>query len=748
MPRASIRPEPVVRQLIVLASALCLVLGACRPASPDADDEGSGAPPATGGSGDEAPAPTEADAETAPSGATDDGTPADDGPAGATAGTASPDGTPEDPSDDGERVEGTGDEGASEGNGADPTTDAAPDAADLTAPLMRMPPGASMAFAIDLEVLNAWTADVVRVSSDGGLDAAMGGLLARAVGAPALAERIRVPAEGVLTLGAWGDDGDDVSWFAPAGALTTPPADGGAAASVAGDVRAARRGDAIAVGRGFGVTAFAGGAAGGLDTAEVAGAADALPTNGAAMVGWWSAAQVDAALPGIGAAVDGAALAVDPDGSVRIALATGDPDTVLRALGRGQAWTSMALGQWRREASTDFSAAVAIVARQVDLAWSRLSVTPHEGHVELRLAAPTCGGPMRNLPVAMALLGVTEAAAHDDAAPSIAFAATTVETAGCDAVQGPAPTVPTALARLAPSEAVPGLVVLADVGAIARHISPDAGGLLPARIDIDVLDAAVGGRPFGLDGWQDDAAHVGAWIEAAEGAPERALVLPRGIADLDAVQQAGPGARIGEMVLNAVVPGGLLFATRGTPAATRLDASDASPWVDAAARLPDDTLAAVLIPASLIDPWLARLPAGDGAAVEAAARASGILAIAWTASRGPMLVLGPGVDGASVRAALPSALATGIAAIGRYGVMPPDARTALGERLGHLASGLTIDATDDRTALVFEGGGAAFVATALTVALPAIGGALENPGFDLPQVTPQLIYDAARPTTP
>lgn len=731
-----------MRLLAVFALAPILALTACRPAATDDVGDGSADPAAT----DESE-PTVAE--------TAEVVTASDGEARAGSGDA--------PGDEALVLEAGADAvvGTSDARGVvEPSANGAVEAetpqsgsghetADLSAPVMRMPPGASTAVAVDLAALHTLTSGLPRVSAEAGLDDALGNLLARAVGAPGIADRVRAPETGVLTVGAWGDDGDDITWFAPVDALSTPPADGGAAASIGESARAARRGPHVAVGRGFGVTAFAGDAAGGLDTATIAGAADALRTDGAMLAAWWTADRVDEALPGIGAAVDGIALAVDPDGGIRIALAAADPDSVLRTLGRGQAWLSMAFGQWRRSAPTDASAAVALAARHADLVWSRFTVTPHDGYVAIRMAAPECGGPLSNVPTALAVLGIVEAAAHDEAAPSIAFVPTSVDTASCEGPLGPPPSVPVGLARLAPTESSPGLVVLADMGGIVRHLAPDAGGLLPARIAWDALDAAAGGRPFGLDGLGDTEGHIGAWIEGATGAgAERALVLPRGIADLDVVQNAGPGAVIGDMVLNAVVPGGLLFATRGAPAAARLDEDGDTPWTRAAERLPDDTLAALLVPASLVDPWLTRLPSGDGAAVDAAMRSSEVVSIAWSASQGPALVFGPGVDGAAVRAALPSALATGVASIGRYGALAPDAQADLIGRLDHLAAGMRIDADDTRTLLVFEGGSGALAATVFTVALPAIGGALDHPGLDLQQVSPQLIYDATRNSTP
>ena len=56
-------------------------------------------------------------------------------------------------------------------------------AADFALPLARMPAGASMAMAIDLGALQSATAQVPTLTDDGGLDAALGGALARAVGA-------------------------------------------------------------------------------------------------------------------------------------------------------------------------------------------------------------------------------------------------------------------------------------------------------------------------------------------------------------------------------------------------------------------------------------------------------------------------------------------------------------------------------------------------------------------------------------
>lgn len=473
--------------------------------------------------------------------------------------------------------------------------------------------------------------------------------------------------------------------LADASLLIAPPADGAGMVAIPGGLQAAVRDGRLHLGRG---TAF------GSSLPETRGTQsgspvvsqavwDALPTTAVWTMVYrnWEALPQDArrtlaAFEGAGAT--GLGVAVDLDGSVTFVAEVTNATVVQQNLGRAQAWLHAHLGMADAQIPAAYRSWVRYGNRVVQGLWARFTVTePQVGLVRISLAAPDCGGPLRNVSPLLLLAWSLERAAS----PGLDLPATSwtpVASAfreDCGAVAGPPPQIPVGLARLANAQVDAGVVVLFDQAAALRSILPDLGGLLPFGLPDATLEDVLGPRPLGLNGL-DDADGKGAFVmDAAQpGQPSaQVLVLHRGLTGL--VPEGEPILR---MLPDTTRLYGRVYATPDFPVTARMSNADAvNPWVAAAEQTPQDAWVTVLIGTRPLRQALALPP--DAAWSRALTDAHAI-GVSWTPDGMTVTIAGTAVGIAALEAGLVEALvrAASRGGTGPASLTPPPTAWAAG----------------------------------------------------------------------
>ncbi|MFT6397781.1 MAG: hypothetical protein ACJAYU_002536 [Bradymonadia bacterium] len=355
-------------------------------------------------------------------------------------------------------------------------------------------------------------------------------------------------------------------------------------------------------------------------------------------------------LEGVG--VEGFALGIRPDGSLRASLSTEDPAAVGLAFGRGQAFASQAAGQLNQTARPEFQPFVTYLNRSVQALFAILAIEEEPGVARLVVEAPRCGGAFRNLLAVAALTTLADAAAADDRTAAREFVPMTGQFAdGCDVeIPGPAASIPESLLAVgSPNAGEQSFVIAVDLAGALREGLPTGFGLFPFALDAEMLASAFGGRPLGMSGLDDADAH---WVFASErtagsGAPaHRTVLFPAGMRSFLPPDSSIDTMRPVPMVEHVA------FASPAVDLRERVGGEVAPHWRGGHARLPEGAFAAAFLGAGLVQPWGDRLGHDDPAR-------------AWLHS----------ADGAIVW------LAPGTAGVSLYGVSQPPSAAELREML-------------------------------------------------------------------
>lgn len=223
--------------------------------------------------------------------------------------------------------------------------------------------------------------------------------------------------------------------------------------------------------------------------------------------------------------------------------------------------------------------------------WSRVALSSETGVEQLKLLPPACGNAANNLTVAAIVATLIQRSALGPL-PATGFVAPTVKLQEtCGAIAGPAPHLPRSLVSLAgPNVQGGALLALADNAALLRAHLPSLFGLLPITLHQDELTSALGGRPFGLNGWADAEGSGALFIEQATNAS--VAVLHPGAAELPWVKSLTAG-------LDSVTDAhrGWVVGRGEPPLNTRLAAppQPQSSWSRGATLPPDDALFSILL---------------------------------------------------------------------------------------------------------------------------------------------------------
>ncbi|MCB9506523.1 MAG: hypothetical protein H6700_08480 [Myxococcales bacterium] len=416
------------------------------------------------------------------------------------------------------------------------------------------------------------------------------------------------------------------------------------------------------------------------------------------------------------AGATGFGVALRPDGSMVGAIAAADEAAVRRALGRGQAFVSMALGQLRGDASPELGGWVTYLNRATQALFARVSVEAEPWGVALTIPPPTCGGPMRNLTAAALVFGAAEWASRDPAARPAEYVAMDAQLAeGCPAMPGPPATLPGRYARLAdaPSDVRSTLIVV-DLAATLRAGLPTGFGLLPFALDPAAIDSMFGARPMGWSGLDATDAHLAVAMERLDGS----TAPPR----MGALMPAATAALFGEGSIDRMTPTAPVgveagFATPGFDLAARMSAegSDVLPAADGA-------VAAVWLGPAFLTHWALRTPS-EASLRPVLERATGLVIALLPSGRVRATLVGAGLDGA-LEAKL--ALTDGAVALASSsGSGNPVTPAQIGERVAALSRAL--DALDINTRdgdLVVEGPltSAPVLAALIRIGLPSLAG--------------------------
>lgn len=419
--------------------------------------------------------------------------------------------------------------------------------------------------------------------------------------------------------------------------------------------------------------------------------------------------------------------AVRADGSAEARLAVSDGEAVGSALGRGQAFVSQALGQYRSETRPELQGWVTYANRATQGLFARVSVESADGATWLRVPPPTCGSPLRNLGAIAFALTAADVAANDPRTPSIPYVEMEGAFAeGCGGVDGPAPTIPARFASFgAESGDLRGMLLVVDLPAVLRAGLPTAFGLLPFALDAATIEGAFGARPMGLNGLDDDSGHLVYARERTEsvGSPAtEGLVLPGGMTGL--VGEEEPLASMNPFFAPHMVG----WATGRFVPVVRGAREPSQPWTRALEIVPDGAMAAAVVNSPIVRGWAEQMDPQD----PMTSVLLGADAVVVTVGEGgiELAVLGvpTGLDPASVRTALPDALA----AISRASNSGP--RTA--ERRAIAAAAIDrmdIAVADDILRIRPRGGAMPMLAAAIRIGLPMLATTSGRGGIGIPQ---------------
>lgn len=549
----------------------------------------------------------------------------------------------------------------------------------------------------------------------------------------AAAERLDLLEAGAWAL-AWDTDGEsiDAVLALPVEAFRSPPAEG--APARIGELVAARQGDWIVLGHPRLVLGLQEGRLGGFDPLA------ALPTP-------WSASSTEAVFTAIvpsleqapeiireslswmeSAGTRGFIFGVTGDGAVELLMDLDDPESLSEELGRGQMFTSTALGQLRGTASSAWQPLVSWGSRATLGMWSRLELEQVGDATRLRLPPPSCGGAWSNAFNAAFVLGATVASARDDAIRPAPLSRTTeVLSSVCDPISGPPPSLPTSLAAMAPRDFdVPAAVVLFDHAALLRHSLPTGFGLLPFAIDADALIESIGPSPMGLNGLDDAEGSGGFYAGIAERGlgMDQTLIVHPGFARIP-----GGSEDIGPMS-SSPSSFGAMYTTSASTMIRRLEVRDTShPWVELANQFADDTTWAVMVSAGALAPALRRI--STRSTLTAVIEDGGVLGISSSVRYGPVLTFFGATDASVVRDELGGFLVELVRVNQSAAPLPEAVEERLREAIGSLLE--TADFTvvgGNRVEVTFGPyPGARFASVLATTAFPLLGGAIERGGL-------------------
>lgn len=314
-----------------------------------------------------------------------------------------------------------------------------------------------------------------------------------------------------------------------------------------------------------------------------------------------------------GAGVEGFAIGVRPDGSVRASLSTEDPSSVGLAFGRGQAFASQAAGQLNQSARPEFQPFVTYFNRAVQSLFAILTIEQEPGIARLVVGAPRCGGAFRNLLAVAVLTTLADAAAADDRTAPREFVPMTGHFAeDCSGtIPGPPAGIPESLLAVGSADAgQQSFVIAVDLAGALREGLPTGFGLFPFALDAEMLVSVFGGRPLGMTGLDDVDAH---WVFASErtagsGAPaHRTVLFPSGMRSF-----LPPDSSIDTMRPIPMVEH-VAFASPAIGLRERVGGDVAPHWSAGHARLPANAVAAAFLGAGLVQPWGDRLESSDAA---------------------------------------------------------------------------------------------------------------------------------------
>jgi len=564
--------------------------------------------------------------------------------------------------------------------------------------------------------------------------------LAGALGDPGLARRLHLERVDHALLAFYGSgQGRTAILVAPAAILDTPPVDGGTATTLGGSARGAVRGGTLIAGQGPALIRA-------LNPPSGAERFDPNATHAAL----WSHAPADAMLTLVSFRADRLPDAAAPlralleraeptaawvafglDGAVAVAVDAAAPDELARIVGRGQGLTHQSVGMLRTVAPRGMHGWVTYAALVHQTAWSRLTMQSHDSIRVFTMKPPDCGGPLRNVPVALFYLGAIEVASGSSESPDVAFVAMEAPTLpDCNVERTRPPSLPRDLARIGDQGSDVGFLVLADMSSVLSDTLPSFFGLLPTTLTSDAVETAHGHRPLGMDALDDPTGTIAYFV----GPAGHLLMLHRGAATL------APSGGIGSLTPRSLRLQGLPFASPGIDVDARFAAPVEGPWVRGAASAPSDAYGAVIIGAGTLRAMTGGRSSTTplGALIDEA----GAFSIAWSARTGATF----GVA-LNERSEIPATavddliglLTSSLAGLQTQAPLPRDIGDRVTSTLTEVLDGARVARTDGALRISFDDHAlGSFVQALVGLGLPAMGGMLNVPALDILRVAPTI----------
>ena len=416
-----------------------------------------------------------------------------------------------------------------------------------------------------------------------------------------------------------------------------------------------------------------------------------------------------------------------PTGELELRTAATNPQSISAAMGRARGFVGLAAAQLQREWAPELAPLLAWLNRVAQASFAHVQLELTDASARIVLPGPACGTWLRNIPVALFVVGAVTAAANDEATPDMPWSQPEAPLSGaCASGELPAAQLPVSLASLAqqvgPGE--PAMLVLFDLAGALREGLPTAFGFLPSALNTDELVAAMGSSPFGFRGLNDTDGQGAFWFRPLT--QDTSLVLHAGADRLWPADQPLNG-----QTMVTLTSGRRAWTTDVPGTELRLRDAESSDFVTMMSQLPISSWLVVAATPSMLQPLLAG--AVDSELVRAL-EGSLLVSLSFTTADGPSLsFMGTPetVDDATLLAGMPGLL-TSLALSGGT-TTPAEAARAieLNEWIQLFTQSLVVERQGSLIRMYWpEGGWVRASVLGLATGAPLLGGSLQAPGLD------------------
>jgi len=416
-----------------------------------------------------------------------------------------------------------------------------------------------------------------------------------------------------------------------------------------------------------------------------------------------------------------------PTGELELRTAATNPQAVSAAMGRARGFVGLAAAQLQREWAPELAPLLAWLNRVTQAAFAHVQLEQTDTSVRITLPRPACGTWLRNIPVALFVVGAVTAAANDEATPEMPWSQPDAPLSdACANGELPAAQLPVSLASLAeqvgPGE--PAALVLFDIAGALREGLPTAFGFLPSALSTEELVTAMGSAPFGFRGLNDTDGQGAFWFRPLT--QDSALVLHSGADRLWPADQPLNGN-----TMVTLTSGRRAWTTDVPGTELRLREAEASDFVTLVSQLPTASWLVLAATPALLQPLLAG--SADSELVRSLEGAR-LVSLSFTTQDGPSLsFLGaPNTpDDAALLAGMPGLLTS--LALGSGGTTSAEAARSveLAAWFQLFTSEVRVERRGSLVRIYWpEGGWVRAWVLGLATGGPLLGGSLQAPGLD------------------